>query len=254
MNRREEFIELYNDHCHGTERGDGRMVLESTPLMRFIMESSSIMSSMRDCLSLIKQRLQKTHHKDDVSFERELCKSFDVFGERIRNLDVPRSTSLFERHEQRNEMIDIIMEQLNTTLQGLMARWEEGRVRTKHKQVLQPQKSRTQASKGIAGKDVKEERLIVLTPQQQQSMSQMMETHSLLSEYTAMSSILISTESTLTEISRLQATLAFHLSTQAAQIERLWDDAVLASDTVTKGNKELRRARERGGGLFRGQC
>lgn len=73
------------------------------------------MSSMRDCLSLIKQRLQRVHHKDDVSFERELCKTFDVFGQRISCLDVPKSTSLFERHEQRNELIDIITEQLSTT-------------------------------------------------------------------------------------------------------------------------------------------
>lgn len=134
--------------------------------------------------------------------------------------------------------------------------WEEGRTATREGQPLQPQKTKVQPSKTattstITNKDVKE-RVLELTPQQQQSLSQMMDTHSLLSEYTALSSILISTESTLTEISRLQATLAFHLTTQASQIERLWDDAVLASDAVTRGNKELRRARERGGGLFRG--
>ena len=211
---------------------------------------------MRDCLLLIRQRFQKVHHKDDANFERELCKSFDVFGERIGGLEVPRSTSLFGGHEQRNEMIDVITDQLSTALQGLMAEWEEGRTMTRFKQAsLQPHKSRTQTISNAViavNKGIKEERLIELTPQQQHSMSQMMqERHSLLSEYTTMSSILISTESTLTEISRLQATLAFHLTTQAAQIERLWDDAVLASDTVTRGNKELKRARERGGGLFR---
>lgn len=74
------------------------------------------MSSMRDCLLLIRQRLQKVYHKDDVSFERELCKAFDVFGQRINCLDAPKSTSLFERHEQKNEMIDIITEQLSKTI------------------------------------------------------------------------------------------------------------------------------------------
>lgn len=125
----------------------------------------------------------------------------------------------------------------------------------KRGQLLQPQKLKAQPSRtpttNTTSKDPKE-RLIELTPQQQHSLSQMMDTHSLLSEYTALSTILISTESTLTDISRLQATLAFHLTTQASQIERLWDDAVLASDAVTRGNKELRRAKERGGGLFRG--
>lgn len=121
----------------------------------------------------------------------------------------------------------------------------------KYGQLLHPQKSKTQPSRPTSS-ITSRERLVELTPQQQQSLSQMMDTHSLLSEYTALSSILVSTESTLTEISRLQATLAFHLTTQASQIERLWDDAVLASDAVTRGNKELTRARERGGGLFRG--
>lgn len=75
---------------------------------------------MRNCLSLIKQRLQKVHHKDDVSFERELCKAFDVFGQRISSLDVPKSTSLFEGHEQRNELIDTITEQLSKALELLI--------------------------------------------------------------------------------------------------------------------------------------
>lgn len=65
-------------------------------------------------------------------------------------------------------------------------------------------------------------------------------------EYTEMAAMLTATETHVVEISRLQATLAFHLVHQDAQIERLAEDATLTRDTVQRGNAELQVALKRG--------
>ncbi|EOA83708.1 uncharacterized protein SETTUDRAFT_164163 [Exserohilum turcica Et28A] len=54
------------------------------------------------------------------------------------------------------------------------------------------------------------------------------------------------TEKSLTEISELQSTLASNLSMQAAHIDQLVEDSLNTRDNVGSGNKELKRATERG--------
>lgn len=54
------------------------------------------------------------------------------------------------------------------------------------------------------------------------------------------------TEKSLTEISELQSTLANNLSMQSAHIEQLVQDSFNTTENVGSGNKELKRATERG--------
>ncbi|KAF1830032.1 hypothetical protein BDW02DRAFT_508532 [Decorospora gaudefroyi] len=54
------------------------------------------------------------------------------------------------------------------------------------------------------------------------------------------------TEKSLTEISELQSTLAANLSIQAAHIDQLVEDSLNTTENVGSGNKELKRATERG--------
>ncbi|KNG52219.1 snare protein syntaxin 18 ufe1 [Stemphylium lycopersici] len=54
------------------------------------------------------------------------------------------------------------------------------------------------------------------------------------------------TEKSLTEISELQSTLASNLSMQAAHIDQLVEDSFNTTENVGSGNKELKRATERG--------
>lgn len=78
-----------------------------------------------------------------------------------------------------------------------------------------------------------------------------LETPALLQEYSLTASELTTTEASLTQVTRLQATLAFHIATQATQIDRLWDEAAVHSDAVRKGNLQLEKAKAEGmsGGL-----
>lgn len=48
------------------------------------------------------------------------------------------------------------------------------------------------------------------------------------------------------EISELQSTLANNLSVQSAHIDQLIEDSFNTSENVGSGNKELKRATERG--------
>lgn len=125
-----------------------------------------------------------------------------------------------------------------------MAAWEDAKTEAHLRSVIR------QPSKHIDAAVAYEEKVITaLTPAQSQQLQQ--ESSSLLKEYASLSEALTTTESNITEISRLQATLAFHLTNQNALIGRLWDDAVLIGDTVKRGNLELERAKQRSSGSFR---
>ena len=54
------------------------------------------------------------------------------------------------------------------------------------------------------------------------------------------------TEKSLTEISELQSTLATNLSIQSAHIDQLVEDSFNTTENVGSGNRELKRATERG--------
>ncbi|GAA6059850.1 hypothetical protein JCM10212_007055 [Sporobolomyces blumeae] len=59
-------------------------------------------------------------------------------------------------------------------------------------------------------------------------------------------SALRTAESSLLEIAALQTQLAVHLSQQSEKTDQLWEDAVFVSGRVDEGNKQLKKAKERG--------
>lgn len=72
------------------------------------------------------------------------------------------------------------------------------------------------------------------------------ENSTLLNHYTSQLPQITRAESSLLEISALQQTLLSHLGTQSEMIEHLVADAENTDQDVNKGNKELKRASERG--------
>lgn len=92
-----------------------------------------------------------------------------------------------------------------------------------------------------------------LSSEDQSSLQSMLQASSdwLLSEYTQTITHLTQTESSIQEISRLQNTLHFHLSTQTAQLDRLYDDAQSMLGNVRRGNQELQKAKREGKKGFR---
>ena len=83
-----------------------------------------------------------------------------------------------------------------------------------------------------------------LTPAQLQLFAQ--ENNSLLRHYEDTLSKVQAAEKSLIEISDLQGTLVAHLSEQGEMIERLVEDAEGTGENVQRGNRELKRAAERG--------
>lgn len=53
-------------------------------------------------------------------------------------------------------------------------------------------------------------------------------------------------ESSLLEIASLQSQLAMHLTQQAELTDKLWEEAITVSGEVDRGNKQLKKAKERG--------
>ncbi|BGP21687.1 SNARE protein syntaxin 18/UFE1 [Rhodotorula toruloides] len=53
-------------------------------------------------------------------------------------------------------------------------------------------------------------------------------------------------ESSLLEIASLQSQLAIHLTQQAELTDNLWEEAITVSGEVDRGNKQLKKAKERG--------
>ncbi|KAI4930179.1 hypothetical protein J4E85_004804 [Alternaria conjuncta] len=83
-----------------------------------------------------------------------------------------------------------------------------------------------------------------LDPEQLQLFAQ--ENQDMLKQYEDQLDKVRATEKSLTEISELQSTLASNLSMQAAHIDQLIEDSFNTTENVGSGNKELKRATERG--------
>ncbi|EMD85359.1 hypothetical protein COCC4DRAFT_179573 [Bipolaris maydis ATCC 48331] len=83
-----------------------------------------------------------------------------------------------------------------------------------------------------------------LDPEQLQLFAQ--ENQDMLKQYEDQLDKIRATEKSLTEISELQSTLASNLSMQAAHIDQLVEDSLNTQENVGSGNKELKRATERG--------
>lgn len=79
-----------------------------------------------------------------------------------------------------------------------------------------------------------------VSPEQMQMLVQ--ENDALLKEYGEMREQISNTTASLNEIVRLQSTLQEHLIYQAAQIDRLFDEAQTTVETVRKANTHLNRA------------
>lgn len=83
------------------------------------------------------------------------------------------------------------------------------------------------------------------------------ENSSLLNHYNDTLAKVTQAEKSLIEISSLQQTLVGHLSVQGEMIEQLVDDASRTDENVRRGNKELKKASERGSTarfFFYGTC
>lgn len=76
----------------------------------------------------------------------------------------------------------------------------------------------------------------------QQMQELVTENDNLLREYTEMQSALVTTQTSIQEISRLQITLQEQLVYQATQIDRLFDDSMTTTETVRKANVQLSHA------------
>jgi len=83
-----------------------------------------------------------------------------------------------------------------------------------------------------------------LSPEQLQLFAE--ENSTLLNHYTDQLAQVTQAEKSLMEISSLQQTLVGHLSVQGEMIGQLVEDAANTDENVRKGNKELKRASERG--------
>ncbi|KAH7359553.1 snare-complex protein syntaxin-18 N-terminus-domain-containing protein [Pyrenochaeta sp. MPI-SDFR-AT-0127] len=83
-----------------------------------------------------------------------------------------------------------------------------------------------------------------LDPEQLQLFAQ--ENQDMLKQYEDQLDKVRATEKSLTEISELQSTLANNLSIQSAHIDQLVEDSFNTTENVGGGNKELKRATERG--------
>ncbi|KAF1843317.1 syntaxin [Cucurbitaria berberidis CBS 394.84] len=83
-----------------------------------------------------------------------------------------------------------------------------------------------------------------LDPEQLQLFAQ--ENQDMLKQYEDQLDKVRQTEKSLTEISELQTTLANNLSIQSAHIDQLVEDSFNTAENVGGGNKELKRATERG--------
>ena len=83
-----------------------------------------------------------------------------------------------------------------------------------------------------------------LTPEQLQLFAS--ENSTLLNHYTATLSKVTQAEKSVLEIASLQQTLVSHLSTQGELTEQLVTDAQNTDENVRRGNKELKKASERG--------
>ncbi|KAF2850535.1 snare protein syntaxin-like protein 18/UFE1 [Plenodomus tracheiphilus IPT5] len=83
-----------------------------------------------------------------------------------------------------------------------------------------------------------------LDPEQLQLFAQ--ENQDMLKQYEDQLDKVRATEKSLMEISELQSTLANNLSVQSAHIDQLVEDSFNTTENVGSGNKELKRATERG--------
>ncbi|CBX90660.1 hypothetical protein IAQ61_002148 [Plenodomus lingam] len=111
----------------------------------------------------------------------------------------------------------------------------------KSKSVLYKTRATGPSSQGEA--DVKEVEN-QLDPEQLQLFAQ--ENQDMLKQYEDQLDKVRATEKSLTEISELQSTLANNLSLQSAHIDQLVQDSFQTTENVGSGNKELKRATERG--------
>lgn len=68
------------------------------------------------------------------------------------------------------------------------------------------------------------------------------ENEGLLKEYLELQDSISTAQNSINEIARLQTTLQEQLIYQSAQIDRLFDDAVVTMDTVNKANAQLNKA------------
>ncbi|CAO2652777.1 Nn.00g021880.m01.CDS01 [Neocucurbitaria sp. VM-36] len=94
-----------------------------------------------------------------------------------------------------------------------------------------------------------------LDPEQLQLFAQ--ENQDMLKQYEDQLDKVRQTEKSLTEIGELQTTLANNLSIQSAHIDQLVEDSFNTTENVGSGNKELKRATERGSTaqkVFWGTC
>jgi syntaxin 18 len=84
-------------------------------------------------------------------------------------------------------------------------------------------------------------------PTHEQSVIFAQENDVLLTQMSSTLSTVLSAESSILEISQLQSSLIAHLQSQSETIDRLYDDAVGTVNDVERANKELKKAKERGG-------
>ncbi len=84
-------------------------------------------------------------------------------------------------------------------------------------------------------------------PTQEQSLIFAQENDVLLSQMSSTLTTVLSAESSILEVSQLQSSLIAHLQSQSETIDRLYDDAMGTVNDVERANKELKKAKERGG-------
>lgn len=180
---------------------------------------------------------QKLRPADVRLFEETLA----ALQERLSLLkDAHKAASMFAR-AQKHAVLATILETLEMSLRLADTHLEESQLEEQVKQRLVAARTEDAAALGdIAVPSA------IRVPEGALVREQLLQQNPLETEFSEMASMLTTTETHLVEISRLQATLAFHLAHQEAQIERLAEDASFTRDTVQRGNAELQAALRRG--------
>ena len=204
--RSEEFTKLLE------ERTEVRELDLDEDVVTFLKDTARIHSSLEECHALLGVR----RHAGEVKA------LLGTLSDRIALLEKP-TLGLYTQ-AQYHALFESILVALQSRLQSAIS-----------KTTTQTKMATVERSAETVKRVMSEEQRERLTQLQMVMPSNLFE---------EMDVLVTSTEASISTIASLQATLAYHLSTQDAHLERLWEDAQVARDQVGRANRELEKAKQ----------